>query len=68
MNLKKMYLIIYILSFSFLLGEGKTFRGKTIEQLTSQPIPLAFSNMVMNNYNILPSQINPQRGTFLIIA
>ena len=68
MNLKKMYLIIYIISFSFLLGDGVSFRGKTSEQLMSQPIPLAFANMVMNNYNILPSQINPQRGTFLIIA
>ncbi|HJN97702.1 MAG TPA: C25 family cysteine peptidase, partial [Candidatus Marinimicrobia bacterium] len=68
MNLKKIYLIIYIISFSFLLGDGVSFRGKTSEQLMSQPIPLAFANMVMNNYNILPSQINPQRGTFLIIA
>ena len=68
MNLKKKYLIIYIISFSFLLGDGVSFRGKTSEQLMSQPIPLAFANMVMNNYNILPSQINPQRGTFLIIA
>ncbi|MBT6711572.1 MAG: hypothetical protein HOB22_07650, partial [Candidatus Marinimicrobia bacterium] len=68
MNLKKIYLIIYIISFSFLLGDDVSFRGKTSEQLMSQPIPLAFANMVMNNYNILPSQINPQRGTFLIIA
>jgi len=68
MNLKKMYLIIYIISFSFLLGDGVSFRGKSSEQIMSQPIPLAFANMVTNNYNILPSQINPQRGTFLIIA
>ena len=51
-----------------LLGEGVSFRGKTKDQLMGQPIPLAFANMVTNNYNILPSQINLQRGTFLIIV
>ena len=68
MIIKKIYLIIYIISFSFLFGDGLLFRGKSNEQLMNQPIPLAFANMVANNYNILPSQINPQRGTFLIIA
>lgn len=50
------------------MGEGSSFRGKTKDQLMGQPIPLAFANMVTNNYNILPSQINPKRGTFMIIA
>ena len=67
-NLNKKTLFLSLMSFSLLLGEGLSFRGKTKDQLMGQPIPLAFANMVTNNYNILPSQINPQRGTFLIIA
>lgn len=60
-------LILFILISSIGFSEG-SFRGKTKEQLIGQPIPLAFVNMVANEYNILPSQINPQRGSYLIIA
>ena len=67
MKLKNRLIIVYII-FSFLFGEGISFRGKTKDQLIGQSIPLSFSNMVSNNYNILPSQINPQRGSFMIIA
>ena len=31
-------------------------------------IPISFANLIVNNYNIPISQINPQRGSFLIIA
>ena len=61
-------LILFLLPFSFLFGEGVSFRGKTKGQLMGQAIPLAFTNMVTTNYNILPSQINPQRGSYMIIA
>ena len=61
-------LILFILVFSFTLGESIPFRGKIKEELLGQRIPLAFVNMVSNNYNILPSQINPQRGSYMIIA
>ena len=61
-------LILFILVFSFTLGESIPFRGKIKEDLLGQRIPLAFVNMVSNNYNILPSQINPQRGSYMIIA
>ena len=61
-------LILLFLSFSFLLGEGASFRGKTEDQLMGRTIPLSFVNMVSDNYNILPSQINPQRGSYLIIV
>ena len=60
--------ILFILVFSFTLGESIPFRGKIKEDLLGQRIPLAFVNMVSNNYNILPSQINPQRGSYMIIA
>ena len=37
--------------------------GKTAEELIGEPIPMSFVNIVSNNYNILPSQMNPQRGS-----
>ena len=61
-------LILTILTFSILCGEGISFRGKSKEQLLGQAVPLAFANIIANNYNILPSQINPQRGSYLIIV
>ena len=61
-------LILLFLSCSFLLGEGASFRGKTEDQLMGRTIPLSFVNMVSDNYNILPSQINPQRGSYLMIV
>ena len=67
MRITKILILSYTV-ISLLFGEGVTFRGKTKDQLMGQAIPLAFANMITNNYNILPSQINPQRGSFLIIA
>jgi len=67
-NHNKKTLILSLLAFTILFGEGVSFRGKTKDQLIGQPIPLAFANMITSNYNILPSQINPQRGTYMIIA
>ena len=61
-------LILLIFSFSLLLGESISFRGYAKDELIGQKIPLSFVNMISNNYNILPSQINPQRGSYMIIA
>ena len=61
-------LILTIITFSILFGEGISFRGKSKKQLLGQAVPLAFANIINNNYNILPSQINPQRGSYLIIV
>ncbi len=68
MRLNKIFIFYFLFSLCFVYGEGKLFRGKTKEQIIGNPIPMAFTNMVMNEYNILPSQINPQRGTFMIIT
>mgnify|MGYP001177269401 CR=1 FL=1 len=54
--------------FSILFGDGISFRGKSKEQMIGKSIPMAFTNMIANNYNILPSQIHPQRGSYLIIV
>ena len=61
-------LILLIIIFQILFGKDRVFRGQTKDKLLSRPIPLAFSNIIVNNYNILPSQINPQRGSYLIIV
>ena len=61
-------LVLTILAVNILFGTNLSFRGNTKEQIIAQKIPLAFSNMVLNQYDILDSQINPQRGSYLIIA
>ena len=61
-------LILIIISFSFLASESISFRGHAKDELIGQTIPISFVNMISNNYNILPSQINPQRGSYMIIA
>ena len=57
-----------ILTLSLSFAEGASFRGKTVEELVGTSVPISFVNMVSDNYNILPSQINPQRGGYLIIS
>ena len=65
-NIKK--LITFLSCVGILIGENLSFRGNTKEQILSQKIPLAFSHMVLSEYDILSSQINPNRGSYLIIA
>jgi len=66
-HIKKLTLFL-VLSLSFLVAGESPFRGKSAEELIGGPIPMSFVNMVSNNYNILPSQMNPQRGSYLIIS
>jgi len=61
-------LIVSLIACSLLVASETNFRGKSKDQLIGQPIPMAFANMVIDDYNILPSQINPQRGSYMIIA
>ncbi len=61
-------LIPFLVIFSFLTANGKNFRGKEKEKLIGNPVPLAFSSMVTDSYDILLSQFTPQRGSFLIVA
>ena len=65
-NTKK--LIFIILTYSYVLSSSITFRGKTKDQLLNNRVPLSFVNLISNNYEILPSQINAQRGSYMIIA
>ena len=61
-------LILFIIISSILFSKEYSFRGKQKDQIIGTAIPLSFANMVTNNYDILPSQINFQRGSYLIIA
>ncbi len=68
-----MYLIkklITFLTFSFtiLFSDGMSFRGKTADQLIGRSVPLSFVNILTSDYDILPSQITPKRGSYLIIS
>ena len=61
-------LIIPLLILNILSSADLPFRGSSKDYIITNNIPLAFSNMILSNYDILPSQINPQRGSYLIIA
>ena len=65
-NYKK--LIFLLFSLVLINAEESSFRGKNKEEVLGSRIPLSFSNMVSENYKILPSQLNAHRGSYLIIA
>ena len=66
-HIKKLTLLL-IFSLSIPLAGEESFRGKSLDELAGTSIPISFMNLVSNNYDILPSQINPQRGGYLIIS
>ena len=57
-----------ILFISFLSANEGSFRGKDLNAILSGPIPIAYSNFISNEYNIPISQLNSQRGSYLIIS
>ena len=61
-------LIFIILCFSFLLSGQRQFRGLSKNQILQGKVPLSFSHHIASNYDILPQQLNPSRGSYLIIA
>ena len=64
-----MYIIKAIILFiAFLSANGGSFRGKDLNAILSGPIPIAYSNFISNEYNIPISQLNSQRGSYLIIS
>ena len=63
---KKLIILLTILNIVY--ARDLAFRGESKENLMGNSVPLAFTHMISQNYSILPSQINPQRGSFLIIA
>ncbi len=63
---KKLIYLIFIVYFTE--ADTMSFRGKSKDQIIGQKVPLSFSYLVSENYNILPSQFNSERGSYLIIA
>ena len=65
-NYKKLIFLLFSLVLSN--ASENSFRGKNKSEVLSGGIPLSFSNMVSEDYEILPSQLNAYRGSYLIIA
>jgi len=59
---------IILLSLSILFAAQPTFRGKDRASILNGPIPMAFRNFISSTYDIPLSQLNPQRGSYLIIT
>ena len=48
-------------------NEG-SFRGKNLNEILSSSIPISYANYISEQYNIPISQLNAQRGSYLIIT
>ncbi|MBT6112984.1 MAG: hypothetical protein HOH03_05185, partial [Candidatus Marinimicrobia bacterium] len=62
---EKLILTILITSFGF--ADGITFRGKSVEAMAQETIPLAFQHFVESELD-LPHLTNLNRGSYLIIV
>ena len=51
-----------------LLSGQKSFRGLEKDQLFQTQVPLSFMHHIASNYDVVPQQLNPVRGSYLIIA
>ena len=64
-----MYIIkAIILSISFLFANEGSFRGKDLNDILSGTIPISYSHFISEQYNVPISQLNAQRGSYLIIS
>ena len=59
---------LILLSSTFLFANESLFRGKDRAEVLSGPIPLAYCHLISEAYNIPLSQLNAQRGSYLIIT
>ena len=57
-----------ILSLSFLFATQPSFRGMDQTSILNGPIPMAYRHFISEAYNIPLSQLNSQRGSYLIIT
>jgi len=64
----RIFKTIAILLFSISFASQSSFRGKDRTDILNGPIPLAFSHIISESYDIPLSQLNAQRGTYLIIT
>ena len=61
-------LIFLVLFLSFLFSTEKSFRGKNRDDILRSNIPISFMHQVTQGYDLLPQQLSPMRGGYLIIA
>ena len=59
---------LILLSLAFLFANESSFRGKDRTDILSGPIPMAYVHLISEIYNIPLSQLNAQRGSYLIIT
>lgn len=57
-----------ILFVSILFANEGSFRGKSLNDVLSGAVPISYSHFISEQYNIPISQLNPQRGSYLIIS
>ena len=65
-RIKKLIFFSIFLSFSF--AGDITYRGMVKEEILRSSIPISFMHQVTQNYDLLPQQLSPVRGGYLIIA
>ena len=59
---------VILLSMPLLFANEGSFRCKDRADILSGPIPMAYRHLISETYNIPLSQLNPQRGSYLIIT
>jgi len=57
-----------ILLITFVFANEGSFRGKNLNEILSSSIPISYANYISEQYNIPISQLNVQRGSYLIIT
>ena len=65
-RIKKLIFLSIFLAFSF--AGDVTYRGMVKEEILRSSIPISFMHQVTQNYDLLPQQLSPVRGGYLIIA
>ena len=65
-RIKKLIILSIFLAFSF--GGDVTYRGMVKEEILRSSVPISFMHQVIQNYDLLPQQLSPVRGGYLMIA
>ena len=61
-------LIFLFLLFVIAFSGQKPFRGLEKEDILRTKVPMSFSHHISSSYDVLPQQLTPVRGSYLIIA
>ena len=57
-----------ILLITFVFANEGSFRGKNLNEILNSSIPISYANYIAEQYNIPISQLNAQRGSYLILS